>query len=207
MPLTNVEIDIRATELPRRVAEYLREANCWADRYMSDLPSIYRGFVPSDYVTVYHALEYLSQTSITSGNSFCEWGSGLGVVTSLAAMLGFDAYGIEIDPRLHEAALELAGQFAIPVELIHGSFIPQGAEELVDRAFAECDGALSLEPDADLAYQGLGLEIRDFDIIFAFPWPNDEALTAELFERYAARGALLLTYSDPGTLLLRRKIG
>jgi hypothetical protein len=52
----------------------------------------------------------------------------------------------------------------------------------------------------------LGLEVRDFDVVFAFPWPNDEELTAKLFERFAARGALLLTFSDSNSIRLRRKV-
>ena len=32
--------------------------------------------------------------------SFLEWGSGTGVITIMADMLGFEAYGIEINPAL-----------------------------------------------------------------------------------------------------------
>ena len=52
----------------------------------------------------------------------------------------------------------------------------------------------------------LGLEVRDFDLIFAYPWPNDEELTASLFERFAAPGALLLTYDETDAVRLRRKV-
>ena len=103
-------------------------------------------------------------------------------------------------------SLELAEDFGISVEFVNGSFISQGADDLVDRAFADCDGGLSLDPHADRAYEELGLEVRDFDVVFAFPWPNEEELTAELFERFAARGALLLTYCDSNPIRLRRKV-
>jgi hypothetical protein len=206
MPLTDCDLVIDPTNLPVNVAEFLREADHRSRGFASSIPSTFRGFVPSDYVFVYHALRAIAEANVVCGNSFCEWGSGLGVVASLAALIGFDAYGIEIDRDLFNASLELAEEFDIPVELINGSFIPQGADDLVDRAFAECDGGLALEPHADQTYDELGLEVRDFALIFAFPWPNDEELTAELFERFAARGALLLTYSDSNSMRLRRKV-
>ena len=58
---------------------------------------------------------------------------------------------------------------------------------------------------ADDAYQQLDAEIADFDLIFAFPWPNDEELTARMFERFGADGALLLTYCEQDSVRLRRK--
>lgn len=206
MPLTDIDLAVAPIDLPDNVAEFLREADHRGGELVSSIPVIYRGFVPSDYVSVYHALRAIAEADMACGNSFCEWGSGLGVVASLAALIGFDAYGIEIDRDLFDASLELAEDFDIPVEFINGSFISQGADDLVDRAFAEYDGGLSLDPHADHAYDELGLEARDFDVIFAYPWPNDEELTAELFERFAAHGALLLTYSEPSSIRLRRKV-
>ena len=100
----------------------------------------------------------------------------------------------------------MAGDFEIPVEFVNGSFIPPGADRIIDEAYADCDGALSLEPHADSAYDELGLEVMDFDLVFAYPWPNDEELTAALFDRFAAGGALLLTYNDTGAVRLRRKL-
>ncbi len=206
MPLTDVDLAVDPIDLPQNVAEFLREADHLGRDFISNIPSIFRGFVPSDYVFVYHALRAVAEADVACGNAFCEWGSGLGVVASLAALVGFDAIGIEIDRDLFDASLKLAEDFGIPVEFINGSFISQGADDLVDRAFAECDGGLSLDPHADHAYDELGMEVRDFDVVFAFPWPNDEELTADLFERYAARGALLLTYSDPDCIRMRRKV-
>jgi hypothetical protein len=55
------------------------------------------------------------------------------------------------------------------------------------------------------AYSELGLEIDEFDIVFCFPWPTDEALTAEIFDRCASTGSLLLTYDEISGFSLRRK--
>ena len=54
-------------------------------------------------------------------------------------------------------------------------------------------------------YEELGLGPDDFDIIFAYPWPDEERLTGALFERYARAGAVLLTYHGGDDLRLRRK--
>ena len=91
------------------------------------------------------------------------------------------------------------------MEFVHGSFVPQGADRIIDQAYADFDGALSLDSHADNTYEELAMEVRDFDLIFAYPWPNDEALTADLFEHFAASGALLLTYDETDLARLRRK--
>ena len=46
----------------------------------------------------------------------------------------------------------------------------------------------------------------DFDLVFAYPWPGDDSLLAELFNRYAAQEALLLTYDQFNSIQLRRKV-
>lgn len=205
MPLTEIDLVENWSALPQDVAAFLAEADARVSHFHNQVAYSYRGFVPSDFVALFHALRNITNTNLTSGNAFCEWGSGLGVVASLAAMLGLDAVGIEIDRDLVSAAEELAGDFGIPVEFVNGSFIPRGADRMIDEAYADCCGALSLEAHADNTYDELGLEVRDFDLVFAYPWPNDEELTAKLFERFAAHGALLLTYNDTDAVRLRRK--
>lgn len=202
-----IEIELQqiARTLPVRVAEFLQEADRRIDRLAHGSTSSYRGFVPSDYVAIYHALRAVEEMSLTCGDRFCEWGSGLGVVASLAAMLGYESYGIEAVRPLCEAAESLAEDFNIEVTFIHGSFVPPGSDVLIDQAFAAEGGSLSLETAADDAYEELGLEVADFDLVFVYPWPSDEELTRALFEKHAADGCLLLTYSEPeGPRLYRR---
>ena len=64
--------------------------------------------------------------------SFVELGSGAGVVTILADLLGFDAYGIELDPWLVDAAARLAASVGSGAEFVAGSFVPPGLRETVD---------------------------------------------------------------------------
>ncbi len=65
------------------------------------------GFHASDYVLAYNTLRALLDEPTLRGRTFCEWGSGSGVVTLLAASLGFRAFGIEIQEALVEASREL----------------------------------------------------------------------------------------------------
>jgi protein-L-isoaspartate O-methyltransferase len=138
---------------------------------------------------------------------FCEWGSGFGVVAALAAMLEFDVCGIEIEGELLDASRQLAEDFDLPVDLVHGSFIPEGAQAFTEQAYSNSSSDWAwIVTDADDAYDELGLEPDDFDVIFAYPWPGEESVLSGLFERVAAEGALLLTYNQFDSVRLRRKV-
>ena len=60
-------------------------------------------FVPSNFELVYlRARREFRPRNLATGRRFIEWGSGIGVVTCLASCVGFDAVGIEIEPKLVE---------------------------------------------------------------------------------------------------------
>jgi hypothetical protein len=203
MPLTEIRLEPSRERLPADVAAFLREAERRLRRVQSAQHSA--AFVPSDFVGAYRALRALSERGLARGAFFCEWGSGLGVVACLAALLDFDACGIEIEPALVAAAQRLARDFELPAQFACGSFIPAGAiaEVSTDSAFAWLTTD-STEPIDDP--DGFGLDVDDFDVIFAYPWPDEEHFTAALFERYAAPGALLLTHHSTCEFRLRRKV-
>jgi len=159
-------------------------------------------FVPSDFEEVYRALLQIYHTRIATGRRFAEWGSGAGVVACMASMVGFDAVGIEIEPLLVDIAESLAGQFGIAAQFVCGSFVPPGAEPLVDLS-----GEVTwLRTDAADAYGELELDPDDFDLVFAYPWPGEEQLIFDLFEHCAAVGTLLLTYHSQDGIRLQRKV-
>jgi len=201
MPLVDLPLPDDVSAIPREVQAFLTEAERRIERFQrrSHLP----GFVPSDYARTYLALASLEQSNLTAGNWFCEWGSGFGVTTCLAGMLGFEAWGIEIEEELVEAARRLAGDFDLAAEFVCGSFIPTGDDFPV--ANPESFAWLC----TDTTRTGLELEIApdDFDLIFSYPWPDEERITAALFDRHARGGALLLSYHEVGGLRLRRKCG
>ena len=208
MPLVDVDISIGVSALPDDMVAFLREADLRVSRFVRNCSVCVTGFVPSDFVTVWHALRAVTEANLASGTSFCEWGSGFGVVASLAEMLGFNACGMEIDRDLVDASRRLAGDFGLSVEFVHGSFIPSGAESYAEQAYSDSDAEFFLlNTDAGDAYEELGLDPDDFDVIFAYPWSGEERLIANLFEKYAANGALLLTYDHVDTVRIRRKAG
>ena len=208
MPLLDIDISINGSVLPDDVVAFLREADLRVSQFVRNSPVRVTGFVPSDFVTVYHSLRAITEANLASGTSLCEWGSGFGVVASLAAMLEFKVCGIEIERSLVNASRRLADDFRLPVEFVHGSFVPSGAEADVEEAYAASSTEYFwLVTDADDAYDELGLGPHDFDVVFAYPWPGEECLIEGLFEKYAAEEALLLTYTQYNSVRLQRKVG
>jgi hypothetical protein len=199
MPLLPVRIEPAAVRPPPDVRRFLRAAGRRTEAALRRhrVPA----FVASDYASVYAALRSLTEPGLVAGRWFCEWGSGLGVVSCLAAMLGFDAWGIEVEEELVEGARRLADDFALPVEFARGSFIPAEAGK-GPQAAGEFEW---LSTDGGSGYEALGLDVEEFDLVFAYPWPDEERFFADLFERHARVGALFLTYHGGGELRLCRK--
>jgi hypothetical protein len=201
MPLADLQLEIEAAALPAEVRTFLREAERRIERFSQDahLPA----FVPSDYPLTYGALHALVADNVAPGDLFCEWGSGFGVVACLAAMLGFNACGIEIEEELVEQAQRLADDFDLPVQFLRGSFVPKGTDVSLDTK----DGFDWLSTEEADTEEAFGLAPADFDVIFAYPWPDEEQVIEALFKRHAAVGAVLLTYTGGDALRVQRKTG
>ena len=200
MQLVDVDLVIDTGPLPGDVARFLREAERRIEQFQAT--SRTHAFVPSDYAGAYHVLRAIAAANAAPGPRFCEWGSGFGVVASLAALLDFEAYGIEIEPELVEAAEALAGDFEIPVSFVRDSFIPPGGEDCADvpTSFGW------LTADAGRADEELDLTTDDFDVVFAYPWPDEEKVIDDLFCRYGGHGAVLVTYHGGEGFRIRRKV-
>lgn len=79
-------------------------------------------FVPSSYAAVYAVLQQLPR------GIWCEWGSGIGINTGIAASLGYAATGIEVDARLAAASRELLADFELSATIVAGDYfqiVPQ----------------------------------------------------------------------------------
>jgi hypothetical protein len=200
MPLCDLPLPATDATLPAETARFLREAERRIDRFQADCRV--HAFVPCDYRAAFALLRGLSEASLARGSRFCEWGSGFGVVAGLAAMLGFDACGIEIESSLVEESRRLAEDFDLPVEFVQGSFVPRGAEDRV-----HASGTYSwLTTEGDYAYDDLDSEISDMDVVFAYPWPDEEMVVCDLFEEFAGTGAILATYHSNSEFRLKRKV-
>lgn len=200
MPLVDVPLTVTPVAIPADVRRFLREA----DRRIDDFAAVGRvtGFVPCNHEGAYQCLRSLAASTVLRGQRFCEWGSGFGVVASLAAHLEFDSCGIEIDRELVEYARQLASAFELPVEFVHGSFLPHGSEARI-----HISGVYSwLETESDSAYEELGLDPDDMDVVFSYPWPDEESVTYDLFDRYAGIGAVLVSYHGEDDFRVKRKV-
>jgi hypothetical protein len=196
------EVDTAAA-IPPRVQALLNDAAGRIESFIEQhIHNPVSGFVPSDYVQVYRALKWIGDRPASHDRTFCEWGSGLGVIACLASMLGFDAVGIEIELRLVQAARQLAADHRVPVQLVQGSYVPDGYAPAED--FDESH-VMTLE-DGRAAYDELGLDPDDFGVIFAYPWPGEDDVVSNLFDHAAARGALLMTFHGQDGIMLRRKV-
>lgn len=185
---------------PSRVTHLLREADSRIREHLEQQRGHGRGFVASDFALVNAALERIVEEGLARGPLFCEWGSGFGVVAMLASILGFEAYGIEVQSELVLAAEELADCLGCDVRFAHGSFVASCDEDLIESA--ERSWWHTTESSA---YEDFDLEPEDFDLFFGYPWPGEEDLFDALFVRYASVGALLLTYHDATGVLVQRK--
>ncbi len=205
MSLITVEFEVPFGTLPTRSEALVADAQ----ERLADFLNARRGdggpsaFVPADYRRVYAALDVILACGLSPTDTMCEWGSGFGVVAALAAQLGFESCGIEIERDLVEQAQALVADHGLDVPFAHGSFIPESAEA---EGLADVqDDLATLARGVGDGYDELGLDPEDFGLIYAYPWPGEEEVVERIFEAVAATGALLLTYRSTEDLVLQRK--
>lgn len=145
-------------------------------------------FVPSDYERVLETLAGMQPAR------FLEWGSATGVITIMADLLGFEAYGIEQDGDLVTVARALAGRYQSRAQFALGSFLPTGYQWKPKSGDAR-KGTLG---DGASAYGSLGHSLEDFDVVYAYPWSGEEALMLDLIQSYGGKRARLLLHGDDG---------
>ena len=105
MPLIQIDIEPDFTAVTAAHDALMADANRRIEDFVrrrKDAPI--PAFVPSDARMSVAALATIQRDHLAPQNTFCEWGSGMGVTACLAAQLGFDACGIEIERDLVEAS-------------------------------------------------------------------------------------------------------
>jgi hypothetical protein len=204
MPLVRLSLPDALSPAPPGVARFIVDAQSRIDSFIeSHLTEPIHSFVPSDFSLVYGALCHVAGAHLAPGPLFCEWGSGAGVVTCLAAMVGFDACGIEFEADLVECSVRLARDHHLTAGFCRGNFVPFGGQKIAEQV-GEFEWLATGGPDP---YDQMDLEIDDFDMVFAYPWPGEERVIERLFDRFASDGALLMTYNGEaeGVRLFRRR--
>ena len=156
----------------------------------------YEGYVSADFAAIYQRLVDLRKRATT----FLEWGSGLGVVSIMASRLGFESYGIEVKPELVHQARQLAIRFGAQPTFAVGSFIPDDFHANVRQG----DEFYRTETNDLDAYGEFKMDLGDFDLIYAYPWPEEHAVFRSIVRRCAAPHALYLRYDAREGLSLTR---
>jgi hypothetical protein len=175
-------------ELRARLAAVVDEGQEIWERFDLEVrQNAWHPFVAADYERVLRTLVEMR----APGLRFLEWGSATGIITIMADLLGYEAYGIELDGALVRTARGLAEKFGSEARFAEGSFIPTGyrwkARDGDDRLATIGDGASG--------YLELRHPLDDFDIVYAFPWNGEEPMMRDLMKTYGARDACLLLNS------------
>lgn len=202
MSLVPVKLSDVLPDATPEVAAFIADAQSRIDAFIeSHQANPVNAFVPSNFPLVYRALRQVAEAHLAPGPLFCEWGSGVGVVTCLAKMVGFDACGIEFDADLVAVSENLARDYRLKVDFYRGNLVPHDGQEIAEQV-EEFEWLAVGGPDP---YDEMDLDIDDFDVIFAYPWPGEEGVVEQLFDRFAADGALLMTYNGSENIRLFRR--
>ena len=145
-------------------------------------------FVAADYNVVLETLLSLRAPDRDRASTFIELGSGHGVITIMADLLGFDAAGIELDASLVAIARDLAKRYESNARFVAGSFLPLGYRWKSESGDSRM-GTLGSGPSA---YMELGRALDDFEIVYAYPWEGEAPIIRDLARRYANPRAKLV---------------
>ncbi len=158
-------------------------------------------FVGSELPAVDRALSRIQAEGLARGPVFCEWGSGLGGACGVAALHGFTPLGIEIQREFVDSARALAENLSLPMVFAEGTFLLPGDEDLAGTATLHTELTFDSR-----AWDEIDLAPSDCDVVFAYPWPGEEAIVDAVFARHASPDALLLTFHDFDRVLVQRKL-
>lgn len=206
-------IDIEAPEavVPDNVARLIDTCSRGWERFFADSDDHQAPrFVPSIPEIVFSALEEVTRQNLPPNRVFCEWGSGFATATCMASLLGYEAYGIEIEEELVRLSRAIARRLRIPVEIICTSMFPDGYD-----AYSGVDGEVLVAPKScnnqndaakrPLRYHGMDIDIAEIGLFFAYPWAGEQTLIQALFDAVAAQGAILVSYHNDKKVCVFRK--
>ena len=208
MSLEQLNVISKPCEIPDKVITMLAEAEQRCDAFFeAGLDRRYPRYLPSNPEKVFAAIATLKESGLLRGKVFCEWGSGFGIATCMASLIGFEAYGIEIEDGLVKLSTELARDLSIPAEYLCTSYLPEGYEE--------CEGIGGkdlLPPQATTSGGAIidttplydGLDPGEVDLFFVYPWPGQEEFMMDLFDEIASEDAILLIYQADGETTVHR---
>jgi len=139
MTLEAIALEGPEARVSDHVARLIATCSRSWERFFADHDDQAPRFVPSVPERVFAVLEEVTRRKLPPTQVFCEWGSGFGTATCLAALLGYEAYGLEIDEELVRLSRALARRLGIRVTMLCTSFLPAGyaASALGDASVGE----------------------------------------------------------------------
>lgn len=171
--------------LRRKLTELQEEGNEFFHRFDLEVRQVhFHPFVPVNYEEVLQTLIELRQPNL----KFLEWGSATGVIAIMADLLGFDAYGIELDADLVTVARNLADKYESNARFAVGSFLPTG---YVWRG-RDGDTRLGTLGDGQSGYLELGMPLEEFDIVYGYPWDGEAEIMRDIMKQYGNPNARFL---------------
>jgi SAM-dependent methyltransferase len=212
MAIEEIQIEGPEAVVSNKVAQLIDACSRGWERFFADNDDHQAPrFVPSVPEIVFSALEAVTQQNLPPNRVFCEWGSGFGTATCMAALLGYEAYGIEIEEELVRLSRAIARRLGIPVEIICTSMFPEGYEPSSGVGGAEWVTPESFSDHSDedrhpLRYDGMTIDVADIGLFFAYPWPEEQELIQELFDAVAGEGAILIAYHSAREICVYRKV-
>ena len=205
--IKQIDYEAESPEVPEPFASLIQDADDrWEKFWAQKLNKRYPRYVASEPGQVYAALRHVRDEGLALGERFIEWGSGFGVATSLAAQLGFEATGIELEDGLVAIAESLAEKHQTGAEFIATTYIPEG--------YISYDhvGGSDIVPDESFGYQaeppcydGMDIGLDEIDVFFVYPWPGEQEMMLKLFESVASEDAILITYYGDQEICIYRK--
>ena len=205
--IKQIDYEAESPEVPEPFASLIQDADDrWEKLWSQKLNKRYPRYVASEPAQVYAALKHVRDEGLALGERFIEWGSGFGVATCLAAQLGFEATGIELEDGLVEIAESLAEKHQTGAKFIATTYIPEG--------YISYDhvGGSDIVPDESFGYQvgppsydGMDIALDEIDVFFVYPWPGEQEMMLKLFKSVASEDAILIVYYGNQEICIYRK--
>jgi hypothetical protein len=213
MALEEIDLDLSNGELPADVRAMIDESDRRIDALFANDGNLeVPRYMPSDPELFFRVLQALTERDLPLGRVFCEWGCGFGICACIAAKLGYETYGIELDPKMAEKARRLTEDLGVPVEILETSYVPDGYD-----SYSGMGGEVLIKEEdigsrddrfvSQLTYDGMDHAIAEIDVFFVYPWPLEQDFMRELFDEVAGEGAILIAFHKSGEILTSRKLG
>lgn len=196
------KVDLPATTVEPNVRQLIGDAESRLQRYydrsvLSEQQRVGR----SDFYQVAEALAGL-RVVLGPDPRFAEWGSGFGINTCVAALLGYQAVGIELDPELVSYSRQLATDYQLSATFWQGNFLPAEARQLLDPV----DRIWITSLEGGEVYAAETCSLQDFDVIFAYPAPGETRFLFDVFEQFAAADTRLISFHGGGEMRVQQKV-